>query len=370
MKKKLFILALSSALFLSACSLDEVMGGSDADVEARPRPEVTFQPSTLEAPHSSLADMVEEVLPAVVNVRVQAVNFDVFGEAEVGRGQGSGVVIDPSGYILTNNHVVAGATEVVVVFNDGERYEGQVIGTAPENDIAVIKIEADDDLPSVEIGNSSSLRLGDDVIAIGFPLGLGGPTVTRGIVSAEDRTIDVRQSDPSLPNELRGLLQTDAAINPGNSGGALVDAAGRLVGINTAAAPAGSAENIGFAVPIDTALPMAQEIIEDPPEERSYLGVNIRDISAAIAAELGLDPDLQGALVVGLFPDGPAEDAGIQQGDVIIRIADEPISDIADVNTALRDLDPGDIVEVVVHRAGDERTIELELGRRPTTLGG
>ncbi|MFP5298271.1 MAG: S1C family serine protease [Actinomycetota bacterium] len=369
MRKKNLILIVFSALVLSACSLEEVLGDDEAATQ-RSRPEVTFTPSSVEPPHSELADMVEEVLPAVVNVRVQAVNFDVFGEAEIGRGQGSGVVIDPSGYILTNNHVVAGATEVVVVFNDGERYEGQVLGTAPESDIAVIKIDADEDLPTVDIGNSSSLRLGDDVVAIGFPLGLGGPTVTRGIVSAEDRTIDVQQSGPGLPGELRGLLQTDAAINPGNSGGALVDAAGRLIGINTAAAPAGSAENIGFAVPIDSALPIAQEIIEDPPEERSYLGVNIRDMSPVIASELGLDPDLEGALVVGLFPDGPAEEAGIEQGDVIIRIADQDIANIADVNAALRDLDPGDLVEVVVHRSGDERTIEVELGRRPTTLEG
>jgi len=201
------------------------------------------------------AVVVERVLPGVVNVRVEALGRS---------GAGSGVVIDREGTILTNNHVVAGASEVTVVFNDGRHDEplrGEVVGTAPERDLAVIRVDADD-LTPVELGRSGDLSLGDPVLALGFPLGLG-PTVTQGIVSGLERTIE-----PSGGPRLEGLLQTDAAINPGNSGGALVDAAGRLIGINTAAA--GFAENIGFAIAIDQAQPVVEEILNQPP--RNALG--------------------------------------------------------------------------------------------------
>jgi S1-C subfamily serine protease len=192
------------------------------------------------------AAVAQRVLPGVVYVRVEG-----FG----GTGAGSGVVIDREGTILTNNHVVAGASEVTVVFNDGRHDEplrGEVVGTAPERDLAVVRVDAGD-LTPVELGRSGDLRLGDPVLALGFPLGLG-PTVTQGIVSGLERTIE-----PSGGPRLEGLLQTDAAINPGNSGGALVDANGRLVGINTAGA--GFAENIGFAIAIDQARPVVEEIL-------------------------------------------------------------------------------------------------------------
>lgn len=366
--RRAVLASIAVAVFLAGCSLEGVGVGETAQELPDPSPSVTFDQADTPPPHSDLADMVEEVLPSVVNIRVEAVSFDPLGEAQIGKGEGSGVVIDPSGIIITNNHVIADATDVQVVFNDGTKLDGTVLGTSPENDVAVVQVEADEPLAAIEIGDSSSLRLGDDVVAIGFPLGLGGSTVTKGIISALDRTIDIRQEDPSLPPSLQGLLQTDAAINPGNSGGALVDAAGRLVGINTAAAQAGAAENIGFAIPIDTALPIAQEIVEKPPEQRSYLGVQIQELTPPVAAQLGIDPDLEGALVAGLFPDGPAEDAGIEQGDVIVEIAGEAITGIQDVNTALRDLNPGELVEVVVVRGSDEMTIEVELGRRPTTF--
>ena len=225
------------------------MGDESDDAVAR-AVDVDLEQLDVESPHSSVADMVEEVLPTVVNVRVTAFEFDPLGEPEEQRGQGSGVVIDEAGIILTNNHVVAGSTEVNVVFNDDHgTLEGTVIGTAPEKDLAVIQVDADD-LDAIDIGRSSTLRLGDEVVAIGFPLGLG-VNVTKGIISALDR--NVRVSGLIEQDQLEGLLQTDAAINPGNSGGALVDLAGNLVGINTAAASAGSAENIGFAIAMDGA---------------------------------------------------------------------------------------------------------------------
>jgi S1-C subfamily serine protease len=367
MKKTAVILCV--LLSLSACSAFEgtaKLGSEEPSDEFTPRADVELEQLDTESPHSSIADMVEDVLPTVVNVRVTSVNFDPFGEPEEQKGQGSGVVIDEAGIILTNNHVVAGSTEVNVVFNDEHgTMEGTVIGTAPEKDIAVIQVEADD-LPTIDLGRSASLRLGDDVVAIGFPLGLGGATVTKGIISAIDRNISV---SGEFEEELEGLLQTDAAINPGNSGGALVDLAGRLVGINTAAAQAGAAENIGFAIPVDGALPIVEEILSEPPDERAWLGVQIESVSSSAAAsQLGLPPDVRGALIAGIFPGSPAEEAGLRQGDLIVEISGEEIESAEDLTSTLTDLDPGSSVDVVVLRDGEVVTEKAELGRRPTTI--
>ena len=222
------------------------------------------------------------MLPGVVNVRT--LGFDG------SKGEASGVVIDRRGVILTNNHVVQGARTVTIFFNDGRHTQpvhGTVIGTAAERDLAIIRVRLDDLVP-VPLGRSSKLRLGDGVLAIGFPLDLGGgPTVTQGIVSGLDRTFQ-----PDGGASLEGLLQTDAAINPGNSGGALVDSAGRLVGINTVAVRAGSAENVGFAIAIDEARPVIDEIRSKPADQRAWIGVTFDSIdTAAAAVQLGLPPE-------------------------------------------------------------------------------
>jgi putative serine protease PepD len=331
-------------------------------------PNIDLTQSTGDSPHSSTADVVEKVLPSVVNVRVTALNVDALGQPVEGKGEGSGVIIDSSGIILTNNHVVAGATEVKIVFNDGrDPVAGQVVGTDPLEDVAVVKVP-EGGLQAIELGQSDSLRLGDDVIAVGFPLGLGGVTVTKGIVSAIDRTIDVGSSGGEAEH-LKNLLQTDAAINPGNSGGALVDSAGRLVGINTAAAQAGSAENIGFAIPIDGALPVARSIIRDPQAPRPWLGVTIQSVdSAAVAGQLDLDSDVRGAYVADLFPDSAAADAGIQKGDVITRIGDQEVDSGTALTSALSHYSPGDEVEVELVRDGETVVVTATLGTRPTGL--
>jgi S1-C subfamily serine protease len=274
------------------------------------------------------------------------------------------VIIDEGGIIVTNNHVIAGAVEVKVVFNDDrEPLDGQVIGAIPESDVAIIQVDADD-LDAIELGKSDNLDLGESVVAIGFPLGLGGPTVTQGIISGLERTI--RVNEPDGPQSLEGLLQTDAAINPGNSGGALVDMSGRLVGINTAAITAASAENIGFAIAIDEALPLVEEILEDPPEERAWLGVSLGSIeSSAAAVEVGLDEDARGALVMGIVPNSPAEESGIEEGDLIVSVGGEDVGSADDVTDILRERDPGETVEVGYIREGDNETLDLELGNRP-----
>lgn len=321
---------------------------------------VEFDPSRERPPASETADLVEEVLPSVVNVRVRSVTFDPLGGEQQAQGQGSGVVIDPDGIIVTNFHVVRTAVEVNVAFSDGRNLEGRVIGAAPERDLAVIKVEGDD-IDPIEIGNSESLRLGDDVIALGFPLGLGGgATVTKGIVSSTSRTIE-----PQGGVRLGGVLQTDAAINPGNSGGALVDGNGRLIGINTAAAGAGAAENVGFAIAIDSAIPVIEEILSEPPEERAWLGVDIHvPLTPGVAAQLDLAVS-EGALVSGTFDASPAEEAGIEAGDVIVAIDGRDVADNTALTEILADLDPGDEIAIRIVGPGGERNLDVVLDQRP-----
>ncbi|MFN2388890.1 MAG: S1C family serine protease [Actinomycetota bacterium] len=349
-----------AAVLVPACSvkLDRPIGA-----EAEPFPSVSLHRSEAPPVHSDTADVVARVLPSVVNVRVTALTTGPFGETTQGKGEGSGVVIDGSnGIILTNNHVIRDALEVTVVTSDGRSMEGSVTGTSPENDLAVIQVDADD-LTTIEIGRSRDLRLGDDVLAIGFPLGLGSSaTVTKGIISATQRTIR-----PDGETGLQGLLQTDAAINPGNSGGALVDAAGRLVGINTAAAQASAAENIGFAIAIDRAIPVLEEIMSEPIEKRAWLGVSVATLDPTTAAQLGIDPATEGVVITDLLP-GPARGAGLVPGDVIVRVGGSDVARAEDLTSALAGLEPGEVTELVVVSADGSRTVEVELARRPERL--
>jgi S1-C subfamily serine protease len=363
METKLVLLAAVAALVAGACVVTSSQGTSASG----PSPDVTLTQNQAPPPHSKLADIVARDLPSVVNVRVKSVQFDPLGGTQDVKGQGSGVVIDKDGVILTNFHVVSGAVDVRVVFNDEhDPVEGKVIGTAPERDLAVVKVPVDD-LNPIEIGQSSSLRLGDTVTAIGFPLGLGGPTVTSGIVSGQERSISIPREDGTTEH-LEGMLQTDAAINPGNSGGSLVDAAGRLVGINTAAAGAGSAENVGFAISIDSALPVVREILSKPPEQRAWLGVIIRSMDSQVAAQLGLPSDLKGALITDVVSGGPAEAAHLATGDVITSVAGKPIETADDLTSSLADLNPGDKVILDITNDSEEKTVTVTLAERPITF--
>ena len=348
---------LVALLVTSACTI-QTGDLAERSSDAAGNDDVSITQNDAAPPRSPLADVVAEVLPSVVNVKVTSLN-----NTGLGKGEGSGVVIDPDGVILTNFHVVQGAVNVEIFFNDDHgRMQGRVIGGIPERDLAVIRVDADD-LDAIEIGRSSNLQLGDDVVAIGFPLGLGNsPTVTKGIVSGLDRNIEA--GIEGLP--LEGLLQTDAAINPGNSGGALVDRAGRLIGINTAAASAGFAENIGFAIAIDEALPVIQEILDEPPEDRAWLGVSIASVdSSSDAAQLGVDLDVRGAAIRLVFPDNPAEEAGLAEGDIIVRLGGHSVASAEDLTEALSSFDPGEEVEVVIVNRSGTKTIDVVLTQRP-----
>jgi len=353
----------AALLALTGCSGDG--GGSDeaaTPTATAPARTVTVVEATTQAApdnRSSVADAVERALPSVVHVRTRGVGG--------GSGEGSGVVLDRRGIIVTNNHVVEGTTKVTVVFNGRGRrtLRGTVIGTAPERDLAVIRVRAND-LRPIELAHSSLLRLGDGVIAIGFPLGLGGPTVTRGIVSGLRRTVE-----PDRGPRLEGLLQTDAAINPGNSGGALVDLSGRLVGINTAGVLGETAENIGFAIAIDGALPVIERIRREPSGSGAWLGVAFGSVeSDATAVSLGLDPSTRGVLVTEVYEGGPGADAELAEGDVIVSLGDRKIGSARGLVEALARLEPGDEVDLEVLDTQGPRRVQLTLSRRPETLPG
>lgn len=333
-----------------------------------PSPVPAASPAPAPPPRSETAAIVRRALPSVVFIRTTALGFDLFGQPQEARAQGSGVIIDRDGVILTNNHVVAGAVRVTVVFNDGRHRPrpGTVVGTDPEHDLAVVRVDASD-LRPIPIGSSGALELGDDVVAIGFPLGLGGPSVTKGIVSGLNRSIEA--GGGPLVEHLTGLIQTDAAINPGNSGGPLLDAAGRLVGITTAAASASAAENVGFAIPVDDAVPISRAILAKPAERRAWLGVQVASLtSPAEAAQLGLPLDARGAVVLAVIPGGPADRAGLRAGEVIVGVGDREIVGASDLTEALAALEPGDRPRVRVLSAAGERTVEVRLGQRPPSL--
>ncbi|MFG6490149.1 S1C family serine protease [Roseateles sp. BYS78W] len=272
------------------------------------------------------------------------------------QGLGSGVIISADGVLLTNNHVVEGASDIEVQLSDGRQARATLVGTDPETDIAVLKIELPD-LPAIGLGDAASLQVGDAVLAIGNPFNVG-QTVTSGIVSALGR------SQLGI-NTFENFIQTDAAINPGNSGGALVDADGRLVGINTAIfSRSGGSLGIGFAIPVDVARQVAAAILKDGAVERGWIGVQTRELTPELAEALKLG-DAKGVLVGGVVNDAPAAKAGIKPGDVLTRIGPHTVATPADLLASVAALKPKSQVEVSVQRAGKAMSFSLDVGQRP-----
>jgi serine protease Do len=273
-------------------------------------------------------------------------------------GVGSGVVVTKDGYILTNNHVVENADEVKVQFAEsGDEFTAKVVGTDPKTDIAVLKIDAKDrSFPAVTAANSDQLEVGDVVLAVGNPFGIG-QTVTMGIVSATGRA--------TLGLEYEDFIQTDAAINMGNSGGALVDAEGRLVGINTAIlSRTGGNQGIGFAVPVNLARYVMENIIANGRVIRGFMGVNIQDVTPSLAEKFELK-ERAGALVAEVTPDSPAEDAGLRAGDVILELDGKPVRDSRNLKLQVAQIAPGQEVPVKVSRDGKVKELEVKLKEFP-----
>lgn len=269
---------------------------------------------------------------------------------------GSGVIMSPEGYLLTNNHVTAGADQIVVALKDGRETIARVIGSDPETDLAVLKIDLQN-LPAITIGSSDSLRIGDVALAIGNPFGVG-QTVTMGIISATGR------NQLGL-NTYEDFIQTDAAINPGNSGGALVDANGNLTGINTAIfSKSGGSQGIGFAIPTKLALEVMKSIIEHGQVIRGWLGIEVQPLTEDLAESFGLK-DRPGIVVAGIFRDGPAQKAGLQLGDVILSINNEPAADGRKSMNQVARTKPGDKIGIEVMRNGKTLKLSAEVGLRP-----
>lgn len=341
----------------------------------------------------SVADLAEKLLPAVVNIstsqRVEASDqrrvptprapegspfqefFDEFfgdrgGEApnapEAPRGPrgrqvqslGSGFVIDASGIIITNNHVIEGADEITANFSDGSALKATLIGTDPKTDVAVLKVEPEEPLVFVNFGDSKSMRVGDWVMAIGNPFGLGG-TVTVGIISAQNRDINSGPYD--------SFIQTDAAINRGNSGGPLFNEKGDVIGINTAIiSPSGGSIGIGFSVPSNLAQTVIDQLQEFGETRRGWLGVRIQQVTDDIAESLDME-DPRGALVAGVTPGGPAEDADIKPGDIVLTFDGKEVSTMRELPRIVADTAVGKAVSVIVLRDGKEVEVKVTLGR-------
>ena len=271
-------------------------------------------------------------------------------------GLGSGVIVSPEGYLLTNHHVVEDATEIEVQLQDGRQTRARVVGTDVETDIAVLKIDLDN-LPVMALGDVRALQVGDVVLAIGNPFNVG-QTVTAGIVSALDRS----QAGSS---PFQNFIQTDAAINPGNSGGALVDSQGNLVGINTAIfSRSGGSMGIGFAVPVDTARQVMEALVKGGSVRRGWIGVEPRDLSAELAESLSL-PVKSGVLITGVLQDGPAAKGGLRPGDVVVKVGDKAVLNTGDLFAAVASLAPDTPAVIGVQRGSQALQVKVQVGERP-----
>jgi serine protease Do len=336
-------------------------------------------------PPSSFADIVDEVAPAVVNISTskqlragETPNlpfpepppgspfedffkefFDQENPPTLPRrtsSLGSGFVFDPEGYVVTNRHVISEADEIQVTFGDDTTFEATLVGHDPKTDLAVLKIEGDGPFPAVRFGDSDHIRVGDWIIAIGNPFGLGS-TVTAGIVSARSRDIRAGPYDD--------FLQVDAPINKGNSGGPSFNLEGEVIGINTAIfSPSGGNVGIGFAIPSNMALPIITSLKEEGRVKRGWLGVRIQSVTEEIAESLGLG-DAEGALVASITPDGPAENAKIEPGDVILEFDGKTIDRMRGLPRIVAETEIGKEVDVIVWRRGERQTIKVTLGELP-----
>ncbi|QQR87036.1 MAG: Do family serine endopeptidase [Flavobacteriales bacterium] len=276
------------------------------------------------------------------------------------QGAGSGVIISDDGYIVTNNHVIEGADKIQVHLNDKRMMEARIIGRDPSTDIALLKVDASG-LPSMPFGNSDDVKVGEWVLAVGNPFNLTS-TVTAGIVSAKARSINILQQDANRDIfPIESFIQTDAAVNPGNSGGALVNAAGELIGINTAiASQTGSYAGYSFAVPVNIAKKVTGDLLEFGSVQRAYIGVSIMDMDQSLAKEVGMDR-IKGVYVRGLTDDGAAAASGIKEGDVILKVGNVDVNNVPALQEQVGKFRPGNNVAVTVWRDGGERTVDVKL---------
>jgi len=377
--RKVLIVLVVIAVFASGIFAGRFVGG-DSKVEKAGG--FLFPPAVAQGvTYNGWADVVEKAVPAVVNIsskKVVKTNVAIspffsdpffrqfFGDEflrrfnvpreRVERSLGSGVIVSRDGYILTNNHLVGKAEEVQVVLPDGREFDAKIVGTDPRSDVAVVKIDGED-LPTIPLGDSGELRLGEIVLAIGYPFGIG-QTVTMGIVSALGR------SNLNIV-DYEDFIQTDAAINPGNSGGALINTRGELVGINTAIlSRSGGYQGIGFAIPINMAQSIMESIIKYGKVIRGWLGVVIQDVTPQMADMFGLKK-AQGVIISDVQEDSPAAKGGIKRGDVVLSYNGRHVKNMTEFRQMVSSTKPGTKVDIVVLRDGKEKKLKVKIGEMP-----
>ncbi|HET9612195.1 MAG TPA: trypsin-like peptidase domain-containing protein [Acidimicrobiales bacterium] len=354
-RRRLWVVALVSALvgaLVAAAVSAGVVASRDGRQRIVARPPVTTPDGAMD-----IQTILEQVGESVVTIETS-----VSARGDVFEGAGTGVVLSADGLVMTNAHVIAQSEAITVRTFSGAEHEAVLVGSEPEQDLAVIRVDGVDDLVPAELGSSSELLVGEPVIAIGNALNLGGqPSVTTGIVSAVNRTID------GPDGRLSDLIQTDAAINPGNSGGPLVDSSGAVVGINTAIIQ--NSQNIGFAIAIDSATPIVEEIQDGGGQitpDTPRLGVTtvpLDTVEEAVREQLEVQAE-QGAFVAEVQPGSGADEAGVRAGDVILSLDGEEVDSSERLGQLVLDHEPGDTVEIVIERRGEQRTLTATLGRR------
>lgn len=366
-----------AALLLAGCTDDPAeapTGGAPSASAATSAPVATAPVAASGA--SDFATAVQRVAaavkPAVVQITTEEVQQNPFGQGAgaVPTGVGSGVFFDGQGHILTNHHVIAGASRIRVSLADGRTFPGTLVGSDAQTDLAVVRVQGDN-LPRAELGDSDRLQVGEWVVAIGHALGLaGGPTVTTGVVGALNRTVQEPGGQGGGGPFLFGVVQTDASINPGNSGGPLVNLAGQVVGLNTLVAgqtsPGGAqAEGIGFAIAVNNAKRIAQQILETGRVVHAYLGIRYVSLTPAVAAQLGMQGVTQGALVGAVVSGSPAAQAGLREDDVITKIEGQPLQGESALAELVDRQKPGDTITLTVLRDGRTSEIRVTLGTSP-----
>ena len=353
MKKTIRLAALPAAVALLAFLLAACGGGSTAT----PSLAALGQVSATSSAELATVDIVRELTPSVVQIVTESVAAGVFNEPSPSIGVGTGIILSEDGYVLTNNHVIAGAQSITVTLNNGESFEAELVGGDPNPDTAVVKIDADNLRPA-RLGTVAGLQVGESVIAIGHALALrGGPTVSKGVVSALGRVID---TDPQTT--IVDLIQTDASINPGNSGGTLVNSRGEVVGINTAGIT--GSQGIGFAINIDDAMAIAQQLIERGYVERGFLGISPVNLTPGLAMQIGV-PVVEGVVVARVVDGSGAFEAGVQEQDVIVELSGEPIRNTGDLSKFLLNHLPGEEITIKYLRGDGEDEEKATLGERP-----
>ncbi len=330
-------------------------------------------PNTSGAPMpGSYSPAAKLASPAVVSIATTQVNAPAnplqndpwfrffYGDREdeaPQQGLGSGVIVSPEGYILTNNHVIEGAAEIQVTLSDSRRATAQLIGADPDTDLAILRINLER-LPVIALGNSDTAQVGDRVLAIGNPFGVG-QTVTSGIVSALGR-------NQLGINTFENFIQTDAAINPGNSGGALVDVNGNLIGINTAIySRSGGNMGIGFAIPVSTARQVLEGIVRDGQVVRGWVGIEPMELTAELIETFGLPKQSEGVIVTGVLQNGPAASAGLRPGDLLLKVAGQPVKNVGELLTQIASLTPGKSAKLEVVRRNQSLTLDVTPAQRP-----